>query len=349
MDSERIKGVLRDVRYPGYERDIVSFGLVPKIEIEDGRVTVFLRLQGIEESVKGELIEAIKARLEKEGEVKDIQVLDAPQEPPVAARREAVQRLPLPGVDRVIAVASGKGGVGKSTVSVNLALSLARLGVATGLMDADIHGPNVPIMLGLTERLMVRDGKILPRRKWDLQAISIGLMLGEGAPLIWRGPMVAKAVQQLLRDVAWEGVDCLLVDLPPGTGDAQLTLVQQVPLSGGLIVTTPQDVALADVARGISMFRSVEVPVLGVIENMGSTTCPHCGERVELFGMEGGQRMAERLSVPFLGAIPFFPEIRRASDEGEPVVISAPESPAAQAFREVAERVWESLEGNARF
>ena len=250
------------------------------------------------------------------------------------------ERHPIPGVKNLVAVASGKGGVGKTTVAVNLALALVKLGHKVGLMDADVYGPNVPIMLGtLQEPQATAEKRIIPVQVAGMKMISMGLLNPGDKPMVWRGPMLHSVITQFLRSVEWGELDYLIIDLPPGTGDVQLTLTQQVPLTGGVIVTTPQEVALADVRRGLQMFRQVEVPVLGVIENMSYHLCPGCGARAELFGHGGGAAMARELGVPFLGEIPLARSVREAGDRGLPIVAAEPASPFGRAFHEIAERV----------
>jgi ATP-binding protein involved in chromosome partitioning len=243
----------------------------------------------------------------------------------------------VPGVNRVVAVASGKGGVGKSTVSVNLACALQHLGARVGLLDCDIYGPSIPLMMGVHERPTISpQEQLVPPVAHEVKVMSIGLLLTDDQPVIWRGPMITKTVQQFLMSVEWGRLDFLLVDLPPGTGDAQLSLCQTVPLDGGVIVTTPQEASLGVVRKGIAMFHKVNVPILGIVENMSYFTTP-TGERVEIFGHGGGQAEAARQKVPFLGEVPIFTEIREAGDRGTPIVVSAPKHPAAQAFIQVAE------------
>ncbi|MDP6619047.1 MAG: Mrp/NBP35 family ATP-binding protein, partial [Nitrospinota bacterium] len=240
------------------------------------------------------------------------------------------------------AVASGKGGVGKSTVAVNLAVSIAKCGAAVGLMDSDIFGPSVPLMMNIAGQPRVAEGnRILPMQNYGVKVISMGLLLGDrdDTPVIWRGPMVMQAVTQFVQNVEWGALDYLIVDMPPGTGDAHLTLTQRVPLTGAVIVTTPQDIALLDAKKGLQMFNKVETPILGIIENMSYFLCPHCGERSEIFGYGGGQRMAGRYEVPFLGEIPLDVRIREHGDEGRPIVYSEPESANADAFRKAAAAV----------
>jgi ATP-binding protein involved in chromosome partitioning len=264
-------------------------------------------------------------------------------------RRPGRSSLPLPGVKHIVAVASGKGGVGKSTVACNLAVGLARLGLKVGVLDADLFGPSMPKLFGLSAKPEVGpDGqKLIPLEAFGVRVMSIGFLIEEGAPVIWRGPMVMSALNQLLREVAWGELDVLVVDMPPGTGDTQLTMAQNVPLSGAVIVSTPQDLALIDARRGIAMFKQVQVPLLGIVENMSYFLCPHCGGRTDVFSHAGAQREAERLGVPFLGEVPLDIAIRANSDEGRPVVASLPDSAHAGSFLEIARRVAQTLEVGA--
>ena len=266
---------------------------------------------------------------------------------PGARPGPVINRAPIDGVSRVIAVASGKGGVGKSTVAVNLAAALGQLGEKVGLMDADIYGPSVPTMLGTHEEPEISEleGRrvIVPIHKFGMQLMSLGFVQPEDEPVIWRGPLIMKAIRQFLRDVDWRGAETLIIDLPPGTGDAQLTLTQSAPLDGAVIVTTPQDVALIDARKGLAMFQEVDVPVLGIVENMSVYHCPSCGHEAHIFRKDGGRRTAADLDVPFLGAIPIDPSIAEAGDAGTPYVISHPDSPTALAFREIAARVFASV------
>jgi ATP-binding protein involved in chromosome partitioning len=255
----------------------------------------------------------------------------------------------IPGVGAIIAVASGKGGVGKSTVAINLALALRDLGLKVGVLDADIYGPSLPKLLAIKERPQTAGGtRLKPIVRHGMPVMSIGFLVEEETPMIWRGPMVMSALTQMLREVDWGSLDVLVVDMPPGTGDAQLTMAQQVPLKGAVIVSTPQDLALIDARRGIAMFRRVNVPVLGIVENMSTFICPHCGTRSDIFGHGGARHEAERLGVPFLGEVPLALAIREKSDAGLPVVASEPEGPHAQAFRAIAERVREGLQVESR-
>ena len=275
-----------------------------------------------------------------------------PGSPATTTAAPTGRTLAVSGVRHLIAVASGKGGVGKSTTAVNLALGLSALGLEVGILDADIYGPSQPRLLGLTGKPeVVEGGKTLrPMKAFGLKAMSIGFMVDEATPIIWRGPMVVSALNQMLRDVAWEeqgdgGLDVLVIDMPPGTGDVQLTIAQQVPLSGAVIVSTPQDLALIDARKGLAMFRKVDIPVLGIIENMSTFICPKCGEQTDIFGHGGAEREAQTLGVPFLGGVPLHIDIRTNSDSGRPITASAPQSIHAQIYREIAVKVWQQVTG----
>jgi ATP-binding protein involved in chromosome partitioning len=265
-----------------------------------------------------------------------VEVVSAP--PPQPQARRGPQ--PIPGVNHVVAVASGKGGVGKSTVATNLALALVSLGQRVGLLDADVYGPSIPLMLGIDEKARAGDGnRLVPKEAHGLRVMSMGMFLGDDTPVIWRGPMVTKLITEFIRNVDWSDLDVLVLDLPPGTGDVQLTLTQQLRITGGIIVTTPQDVALADVRRGIAMFQQMQAPVLGLIENMSFHLCPGCGARADIFAHGGGARMAEEIGVPLLGEVPLVRAVREAGDRGVPLVAADPAHPQSRAFREIAERV----------
>jgi ATP-binding protein involved in chromosome partitioning len=330
---------LKSIRFPGMSRDIVSFGFVDRVAVDGANVAVDLvistRNRELAEQVRGEAEQAV-AGLEGVGSVNvELHLV----EPPSASRATAQDRALLPAVRHVVAVASGKGGVGKSTVASNLAVALAQLDQRVGLVDADIYGPSQPMMFGITERPVVEGDRIQPFRKYDVELMSLGFILDVDTPVIWRGPMVMKAIEQLLGDVDWGELDYLIVDLPPGTGDAQLTIAQKVPLSGAVIVTTPQDIALIDARKGLAMFEKVNVPVLGIVENMASFVCPHCGETTDIFKRGGGEKTAQLLGTSFLGRIPLDPEIVRGGDAGEPIAAASPEGSHADAFREVASQV----------
>jgi ATP-binding protein involved in chromosome partitioning len=277
----------------------------------------------------------------------------APTRPTAAAPHPATRGAPrvesvqgVPGVEAIIAVASGKGGVGKSTTAVNLALGLAALGLKVGVLDADIYGPSLPKLLAIKERPQTLGGtRLKPITRYGLTVMSIGFLIDEETPMIWRGPMVISALTQMLREVEWGTLDVMVVDMPPGTGDAQLTMAQQVPLKGAVIVSTPQDLALIDARRGVAMFKRVNVPVLGVVENMSYFTCPECGARSDIFGHGGARHEAERLGVPFLGEVPLHMSIREKSDAGLPVVATEPDGPHAKAYRDIAAKVRDQLQG----
>jgi ATP-binding protein involved in chromosome partitioning len=270
----------------------------------------------------------------------------ASHRPPQSPASPMSKQAEIPGISAVIAVASGKGGVGKSTTALNLALGLRDLGLRVGLLDADIYGPSVPRLTGIREKPKLDDNKkMIPIARFGLAIMSIGFLVEEDTAMIWRGPMVMSAITQMLRDVAWGTLDVLVVDMPPGTGDAQLTLAQNVPLKGAVIISTPQDLSLIDARRGLAMFRKVNVPVLGIVENMSYFQCPHCGTRSDIFGHGGARHEAERLGVPFLGEIPLHMSIRSASDSGTPVVESEPDGPHAAIYREIGAKVREQLKG----
>ncbi len=347
MSPAEIRERLKAVKYPGFTRDIVSFGIVKDIDVDDRRTQVRLAIVTENEEVIRQIVSDVEALLAGiEGLAPPDIVVERPQQRqdpgrPAAAARPAGPRR-VPGVARTIAVASGKGGVGKSTVAANLAVALAGRGVAVGLLDADIYGPSIPTLFGVRadERMRGDDqGKLIPLRKHGVALVSMGFFVGEGAPLIWRGPMLTKALTQFLFDVDWGELEYLVVDLPPGTGDVQMTLTMQTALDGGVIVTTPQKVALADVERGVRMFQQAHAPVAGIVENMAYHVCSGCGEKRYLFGREGGRRMAERYGVPFLGEIPLARRLREACDEGVPVVLAEPDGDVARAFGQLAEQL----------
>jgi ATP-binding protein involved in chromosome partitioning len=270
----------------------------------------------------------------------------AEEQPPTqsAAAANQPQENLLPGVKHIIAVSSGKGGVGKSTVTVNMAVALKQEGYAVGIMDADIYGPNIPMMIGVTKEPIKEGDKITPAEGQGVKVISMGFFVPEDTPVVWRGPMVHSAIQQFFRDVVWGELDYLLIDLPPGTGDVPLTLSQLVPLTGAITVTTPQEVALSDVRKGMTMFKKVNVPLLGVVENMSYFVCGHCGERTEIFSFGGGEQAAKKFEVPFLGRIPLDPAIREGGDQGSPIMVKNPDSPQTQAFLQIVRTLVNQLE-----
>ncbi len=334
---------LKKIKYPGFARDIVSFGLIKDIEIGSTGVNVILAPTTAKEDVIEQIRTAVSAAVARMPGVSAVQISISQPAPP--AHRGVAGPAEVPGIKRIIAVASGKGGVGKSTVATNLALALVGLGHRVGLMDADVYGPSIALMLGLHDRpTTTEDKRIVPLERFGMKVMSLGLFLADRTPVIWRGPMINKMLTQFLREVAWGELDYLVLDLPPGTGDAQLTITQQVPLDGGVIVTTPQDVALEDVKRGIKMFEEVHAPVLGVIENMSYHVCGGCGQRADIFGHGGGEAVAKQFGIPFLGAIPLLRDIRAAADNGTPLVVAEPQHPQSLAFRALAQKVVEAVE-----
>jgi len=343
LTENQIRDTLARVKYPGFNRDIVSFGLVKQIAVTGGDVTVAMHLTTADPNVAGQIradAEAALRKLPAVGRVKVEIATHPPAQMPAASGSPFAGQKRVEGVKRIWAVASGKGGVGKSTVSVNLACALARLGRQVGLMDCDIYGPSVPLMMGVTERPTAgADDQIIPLANHGVKLMSMGLLVEGDTPVIWRGPMIMKAVQQFIFNVAWAPLDVLLVDLPPGTGDAQLSLAQSVALDGGVIVTTPQDASLGVVRKGIAMFQKVNVPILGLIENMSYFECPHCHAHTEIFSRGGGRLEAERQHTPLLGEVPIFTDIRIGGDKGVPVVVSAPQSAPAKAFLQIAEKL----------
>jgi ATP-binding protein involved in chromosome partitioning len=372
ISKEQVLDRLRSVRGPEGQGDVVSLGLVSDIFITGGKVMFSI-------TVPAELARDMDPlRTAAEAAVKAIPGVEAativltaerrggasqgntpapprPAAPPHSGHRHGPRsaspngapgagKAGVPGVDAIVAVASGKGGVGKSTTAVNLALALKDNGLRVGILDADIYGPSLPRLLNLKEKPEVVSGRILrPLDAYGVKVMSIGLLVEEETPMIWRGPMVISALTQMLREVEWGDLDILVVDMPPGTGDAQLTMAQQVPLAGAVIVSTPQDLALIDARKGLNMFRRVDVPVLGIIENMSYFVCPHCGSRTDIFAHGGARHEAERLGVPFLGEIPLDIDIRLTSDAGKPVVAASPRGSHALVYREIAKRVWDGV------
>jgi len=373
VTREQVLERLKAVTGPDFESDVVSLGLVSDIFIADGKVFFSI-------TVPAERADALEPmRLAAEKAVKEIPGVtgalvtltaekkggrtsdDAPPPPkpqqrPAAAApaqhrhpappQRAATKPGIPGVGAIIAVASGKGGVGKSTTAVNLALGLAANGLKIGILDADIYGPSMPRLLGLSGRPETVEGRILkPMENFGLKVMSMGFMVDEETPMIWRGPMVMSALTQMLREVAWGELDVLVVDMPPGTGDAQLTMAQQVPLAGAVVVSTPQDLALIDARKGLNMFRKVDVPLLGIVENMSYFIAPDTGARYDIFGNGGARREAERLDVPFLGEVPLHMDVRAYSDAGTPITVHEPDSQHAKIYREIARKVWENMKG----
>jgi ATP-binding protein involved in chromosome partitioning len=336
LESAVVLDALKVVRDPDLGRDIVSLGFIKNLAIDGSRVAFAIELTTPACPVKDQMRDQARAAVMQIPGVSHVDVT-------MTARvREAVggdgPRQPLAGVKNIIAVGAGKGGVGKTTVAVNLAIALAKCGSKVGLIDGDIYGPNVPIMLGMKTQLVTDGQKIVPAEKYGLQVISMGFLTEDDAPIIWRGPMLHGALQQFFKEVKWTNLDYLIVDMPPGTGDVALSLSQSVPVAGAIVVTTPQQVSLADSRRAVAMYRKLNIPALGIIENMSHFLCPSCHHESDIFGHGGGETMAKALEVPFLGRLPIYQPIREGSDTGVPLMISEPESPAARAFLAVAEQ-----------
>ena len=373
ITEQQILEVLRDVRDPANGKDIVSLNMISGLVIKDGNVGFAIEVA----PERGPQLEPLRKAAEDavhalSGVHSVTAVLTAHSSGGQAAAPQASssraptgqqapapgsagqgkpgqagarqQRQMVPGVGAIVAVASGKGGVGKSTTATNLALALSRIGLKVGLLDADIYGPSLPRMMGISGKPTSPDGKILrPMENFGIKCMSMGFLVAEDTPMIWRGPMVQSALQQMLRDVEWGELDVLIVDMPPGTGDAQLTMAQQVPLAGAVIVSTPQDIALLDARKGLNMFRKVDVPVLGIIENMSVFICPNCGHESHIFSHGGARKEAETLGMNFLGEMPLNIDIRVTSDEGRPIVVSEPDGEHAQRYIDIATKVWERL------
>jgi ATP-binding protein involved in chromosome partitioning len=339
--EESLLAALRRVKYPGFPRDVVSLGMVESTSVDGGKAQVSLRLPAGRSEVPEALARELDAAVRSAGFTLELKVAAAGGEKAAAAQSGGAL---LPGVRAVLAVSSAKGGVGKSTVATNLACAFAARGLDTGLLDADVYGPSLPIMMGVEQRPLAAGGnRFFPVERHGVRCISMGFFLDDSSPVIWRGPMVAGLVRQFLGDCVWGDLDVLVIDLPPGTGDAPLTLAQQVPLHGAVVVTTPQEVALRDAARGLAMFRQLQVPILGVIENMSSFRCPECGEEERIFAGDAGRRLAEMVGAPLLARLPLEVAVREHGDAGLPVVLGDPESAAARAFVEVAARLGAGL------
>jgi ATP-binding protein involved in chromosome partitioning len=358
VTEQQILDALGRIADPDKGSDIVSLGMVSGLVIRDGNVAFAIEV----ESERGPRLEPLRKAAEKAvealpGVLSVTAVLTAqasprgraaPSHPPRSPGAAGVRtaRGAVPGVGAIVAVASGKGGVGKSTVAANLALGLRANGLRVGVLDADIYGPSMPRMLGISGRPRSRDGKtLIPMENYGLKCMSMGFLVPEDTPMIWRGPMVMSALQQMLREVEWGELDIMIADMPPGTGDAQLTMAQQVPLAGAVIVSTPQDIALLDARKGLNMFKQVDVPVLGIVENMSYFLCPHCGGRSEIFSHGGARQEADRLGTEFLGEVPLDLKIRETSDGGTPITVVEPDNPYALVFRQMAARIWEKVAG----
>lgn len=362
--ADSLRSALREIKDPRSGQDIVAAGLLEGIHVRDGMVQASLLTDRAQAAAMEPVRRQVQEVLARQPGVRNATVVltahkgPAPIPPrpapagghghshgPGSGPGGAKPPLLLPDVKAIVAVASGKGGVGKSTVAVNLAVSLARQGHKVGLLDADIYGPSLPRMVGVSRKPEVRNEKMIPLQAWGLSCMSIGFLVDEETPMIWRGPMVMGALEQMMGQVEWGALDILIVDMPPGTGDAQLTMAQRVALTGAVIVSTPQDIALIDARRGVKMFEKTNVPVLGVVENMSFFCCPNCGHRSDIFGHGGAREEAKRLGAEFLGEIPLLLDIRVAADGGTPIAASAPESEGAKAYDALARRGWEKVSG----
>ncbi len=338
MDKDNILNALKSVKYPGYNRDIVSFGLVKGIKAENGKVEITITVTTNNSDILNQLKKDCETAVLNIPGVKEAVVEFSHPDQHNSQQNPWSGQTRIKDVKHVIAVASGKGGVGKSTCSVNIACALKHLGFEVGLLDCDIYGPTIPLMMGIKQQPFIENDKLQPIISHGVKLMSIGFLIEDDAPIIWRGPLITKVIQQFLHEVDWGKLDYLIIDLPPGTGDAQLSLCQNVPLDGGIIVTTPQEASLGVVRKGITMFEKVNVKILGIIENMSYYITPS-GERVEIFGNGGGRNEAKRRGIPFLGEVPIFTEIRISGDNGVPVVVSSPDEPPAQAFINIGREI----------
>ncbi|MBC7906197.1 MAG: iron-sulfur cluster carrier protein ApbC [Rhodospirillaceae bacterium] len=345
VSEAQILDVLKTIVDPQKKADIVTLGMVSGVAVKTGHVAFAIEVEPKRAAELEPLRKAAEDAVHKLPGVLTVSaVLTAQRQAAQPAPQQKGERPLLPHVKSIIAVASGKGGVGKSTTAINLALALSQMGLKVGLFDADIYGPSMPRMLGIRGEPVSPDGEtLLPMENYGVKCMSIGFLVPEDSPIIWRGPMVMGALNQLMRDVEWGELDVMIIDMPPGTGDTQLTMSQNVPLTGAVIVSTPQDIALLDARKGLNMFRKVEVPVLGIIENMSYYVCPKCGDEAHIFGHGGAKAEAARLSVEFLGEVPLDIAIRETSDQGEPIVASRPSSPHAQAYRDIAAKIWDKV------
>ena len=335
VTEEKIIEALKKVEDPELHRDVISLGMIREVKVAGDSVSLTLVLTTPACPVRQQFEKDVRAAVAALPGVARVELTTTAQVRSV----RSFDTEGMSGIRNIVAIASGKGGVGKTTVSVNVAVALARDGARVGLLDADIYGPNVPLMMGVDRLPPLKDGKIVPAENFGVKLMSMGFLVKPNEALIWRGPMLHGAVNKFLKEVIWGDLDYLVVDLPPGTGDVQLSLAQVISLSGALIVTTPQDVALQDVQRAVAMFEKVKVPVLGVVENMSGFACSHCGKVTDIFDKGGGVRAAAAFKVPFLGEIPLVPEVRAGSDSGHPLVLTHPDSPAAQAFTQAARKL----------
>ena len=346
LSKEQVEDALKDVQDPGSGQDLVTSRALENVTVDGDAVQVAIRLGYPAKGIRDELAQAVETRL---AQLDDGARIEVEVDWEIQAHSVQKNLKPMENIKNVLAVASGKGGVGKSTTAINLALALSEEGASVGMLDADIYGPSQPRMLGISGQPESQDGKSLePMMSHGLQAMSIGFLIDEETPMIWRGPMVTQALEQLLGDTRWQGLDYLVVDLPPGTGDVQLTLAQKIPVSGAIIVTTPQDIALLDARKGLKMFRKVEVPVLGVVENMSLHICSQCGHEEPIFGTGGGESLARESDVELLGQLPLERRIREETDSGKPTVVAEPDGRISQIYRDIARRAAARLAAQAK-
>ncbi|MBC7951667.1 MAG: iron-sulfur cluster carrier protein ApbC [Rhodospirillaceae bacterium] len=347
ISEAQILDALKTVMDPQRNADIVTLGMVSGVAVKSGHVAFAIEIDPKRAAELEPVRKAAEDAVNKLAGVLTVSAVLTAQRQAQQAHQQhqhKAERPLLPHVKSIVAVASGKGGVGKSTTAINLAMALSQMGLKVGLFDADIYGPSMPRMMGITGEPVSPDGEVLlPMENYGVKCMSIGFLVPEDSPVIWRGPMVMGALNQLMRDVEWGELDVMIIDMPPGTGDTQLTMSQNVPLTGAVIVSTPQDIALLDARKGLNMFRKVEVPVLGIIENMSYYVCPKCGDEAHIFGHGGAKAEAARLSAEFLGEIPLDIAIRETSDQGAPIVVSRPSSPHAQAYRDIAVKIWDKV------
>jgi ATP-binding protein involved in chromosome partitioning len=346
MTQEKIQNILKEIKYPGFNRDIVSFGMVKNISVSDNAIDISLQINSQNEDLLNQLTSEIKSKFISIGENNVNIHIQKPQNQPVqsAGQQNPVNQQSIPGVKHIIAIASGKGGVGKSTVSINIAAALSK-NYKVGVLDLDIYGPSLPMLVNLHEQPeMTAEKKLIPLEKFNMRLMSFGFINSENAPAVWRGPMVSRMTQQFFEDVVWGELDYLILDLPPGTGDIQLTLVQKLAITGAVMVTTPQELALLDVKKGADMFGKVNTPVMGVIENMTHFLCPHCNEASRIFPGSGGADESKRLEVPLLGQIYLSPEIAQSADNGTPFVLKYEDSPITAEYMKIAQQLVELAE-----
>ena len=346
MTQEEIQNILKEIKYPGFNRDIVSFGMVKNISVSDNAIDISLQINSQNEDLLNQLTSEIKSKFISIGENNVNIHIQEPQNQPVqsAGQQNPVNQQSIPSVKHIIAIASGKGGVGKSTVSINIAAALSK-NYKVGVLDLDIYGPSLPMLVNLHEQPeMTAEKKLIPLEKFNMRLMSFGFINSENAPAVWRGPMVSRMTQQFFEDVVWGELDYLILDLPPGTGDIQLTLVQKLAITGAVMVTTPQELALLDVKKGADMFGKVNTPVMGVIENMTHFLCPHCNEASRIFPGSGGADESKRLEVPLLGQIYLSPEIAQSADNGTPFVLKYENSPITAEYMKIAQQLVELAE-----